>query len=129
MSIADRIEVALLAPSPLALHILLGLVIFIETGVLFAFFIPGDSILFGAGLVAASRGDINIATLASVIFLSAFLGDQMGYYLGKKYGRGYFAASNPHLKDSSRMLAAFFVLLTLAIFIFTTGRRRFLEQR
>ena len=170
----------------------MGAIVFIETGILIAFFLPGDSILFAAGLIAATRDDTNIVFLVTVIFIAAFLGDQVGYVLGRKYGRaylekrsspriermvkrsegfyekygwsavilarfypwirtfmppiagigkmnyykflaanalgaflwgvgitmlGYFAASIPVLKDSSRAIAAFFIILTIALTI------------
>lgn len=72
----------------------MGLIIFIETGILVAFFLPGDSILFAAGLLAGSRDDINIVFLVFVIFLGAFIGDQVGYVLGRKYGRAYLERRN-----------------------------------
>ncbi len=71
------------------IYLALGAIVFIETGILIAFFLPGDSILFAAGLVAATRDDTNIIFLVTVIFIAAFLGDQVGYVLGRKYGRAY----------------------------------------
>jgi len=53
-------------------------------------FISGDSLLFGSGLVAASSGHINIVILVVGTGLAAFLGDQIGFLLGRRYGRGYF---------------------------------------
>ena len=63
--------------------------VFIETGILVGFWLPGDSLLFSAGLVAASRNDMNIVILVTGIFFAAFVGDQIGYVLGRKYGRPY----------------------------------------
>ena len=56
---------------------------------LFGFFLPGDSILFSAGLVAASHGNINIVILVTAIFLAAFFGDQVGFVIGRVIGRPY----------------------------------------
>jgi membrane-associated protein len=56
---------------------------------LLGFFLPGDSILFSAGLVAAAHGNVNIVVLVSVIFLAAFFGDQVGFVLGRTIGRSY----------------------------------------
>ena len=75
--------------SPFVLYLLIGAIVFVETGVLLGFFLPGDSILFSAGLVAASHGNINIVILVSVIFLAAFFGDQVGFVLGRTIGRPY----------------------------------------
>ena len=79
-----------LAPiAPFIFYLVVAGIIFVETGLLFGFFLPGDSILFSAGLVAATRSDINIAVLIFLIFLAAFIGDQVGYVLGRKIGRPY----------------------------------------
>ena len=94
MSIADWIEQYLSVTGPFLIYLVMGLIIFIETGILVAFFLPGDSILFAAGLLAGSRDDINIVFLVFVIFLGAFIGDQVGYVLGRKYGRAYLERRN-----------------------------------
>ena len=65
--------------APFLFYLVIGIIIFIETGLLIGFFLPGDSLLFSAGLVAAARDDVNIVILISVIFLAAFIGDQVGY--------------------------------------------------
>ena len=71
----------------------MGVIIFLETGVLVAFFIPGDSLLFFAGLVAASTNNVNILLLVSIIFFAAFMGDQFGFALGRTVGRPYLEKS------------------------------------
>ena len=75
--------------SPFILYVLIGAIVFVETGVLLGFFLPGDSILFSAGLVAAAHGEVNIVVLVTVIFLAAFFGDQVGFVLGRVIGRPY----------------------------------------
>ena len=75
--------------SPFILYLLIGAIVFVETGVLLGFFLPGDSILFSAGLVAAAHGEVNILVLVTVIFLAAFFGDQVGFVLGRVIGRPY----------------------------------------
>ena len=89
MSIADWVEQYLNSSAPFFIYLALGAIVFLETGVLLAFFLPGDSILFAAGLVAAARDDTNILFLVTIIFIAAFMGDQVGYVLGRKYGRSY----------------------------------------
>ena len=74
---------------PFYLYLLIGAIIFVETGILLGFFLPGDSILFSAGLVAAAHGEVNIVILVSVIFVAAFFGDQVGFVLGRTVGRPY----------------------------------------
>jgi membrane-associated protein len=75
--------------APFFLYLLVAAIVFVETGLLLGFFLPGDSILFSAGLVAASHGDINIALLVLVIVAAAFFGDQVGFVLGRTIGRSY----------------------------------------
>ena len=89
--------------APFLFYIVIGLIIFIETGLLLGFFLPGDSLLFSAGLVAAARDDINIVILVFIVFLAAFIGDQIGYVLGRKIGRPYFQRRNS--KRMQKMLA------------------------
>ena len=64
-------------------------IVFAESGLFFGFFLPGDSLLFTAGLIA-SRGifDIKVALVGTAI--SAILGDQVGYWMGNKFGRRFF---------------------------------------
>jgi len=64
-------------------------IIFAETGLFFGFFFPGDSLLFTAGLLA-SQDVLNIWVLFVCCVISAILGDSVGYWSGKKYGRKFF---------------------------------------
>jgi membrane-associated protein len=75
--------------APFVLYLLIGTIVFVETGILLGFFLPGDSILFSAGLVAAAHGEVNIVILVTVIFIAAFFGDQIGFVLGRLVGRPY----------------------------------------
>jgi membrane-associated protein len=83
--------------------VVVGGIIFIETALLVGLFLPGDSLLFSAGLVAAARNDVNIVILVFTVFLAAFIGDQVGYVLGRKIGRPYFQRRNS--KRMQKMLA------------------------
>ncbi|MSW08857.1 MAG: DedA family protein [Actinobacteria bacterium] len=91
---------AQLAPvTPFLLYLIIGLIVFVETAVVLAFFLPGDSILFSAGLVAASRHDLNIVLLCFIVFIAAFLGDQIGYVFGRTIGRPYLdKRSSPRIQ-------------------------------
>ena len=59
--------------------------IFAESGILFAALLPGDSLLFATGFMAA-RGKLDIALIVSGCFLAAIGGNVLGYYIGKKVG-------------------------------------------
>ncbi len=71
---------------------LLGIfsVIFAESGLFFGFFLPGDSLLFSAGLLA-SADYFNLPLLFFGSFVSAVLGDSVGYWTGKKLGPKIFS--------------------------------------
>lgn len=73
-------------------YLLVWALVFAGTALFLGVFIPfitGDSLLFGSGLVAASSSNLNIVVLAVGIGIAAFLGDQVGFLLGRRYGRGY----------------------------------------
>lgn len=67
-------------------YIALFVTIFAESGLFFGFFLPGDTLLFTAGLFA-SKGDLNIVWVCTGCFMAAVLGDQVGYWFGAKIGR------------------------------------------
>lgn len=68
-------------------------IVFAESGLFFGFFLPGDSLLFTAGLLA-SQGLFNIYFLTILITVAAILGDSTGYFFGKKVGPKIFIKKN-----------------------------------
>jgi len=60
-------------------------IIFVETGLFFGFFLPGDSLLVTAGILAAG-GQLSIVRLLIFATLAAIIGDQTGYLIGRKAG-------------------------------------------
>lgn len=60
-------------------------IVFIETGFFVGFFLPGDSLLVTAGVFAAA-GHLDLATLLLLVPLCAIVGDQIGYWIGRKAG-------------------------------------------
>ncbi len=69
--------------------VVLGFV-FVESGLLVGFFLPGDTILFGAGLVSAEPGSgVSLPLLAGGAFVAAVAGDSVGYSFGARLGRGW----------------------------------------
>lgn len=67
----------------------LFLIIFLESGVIIGFFLPGDSLLFSAGLLA-SQHTLNIFPVIILSVIGAILGNNAGYYTGKKLGPDLF---------------------------------------
>lgn len=100
IELAASFDTQLSTLAPFLIYLVTGAIIFFETGILFGFFLPGDSILFSAGLVAAAHGDVNIIILVTIIFLAAFFGDQIGFVLGRLVGRPYLERHDSHRMQS-----------------------------
>ncbi len=89
--------------------VLVGIV-FTETGLLVGFFLPGDSLLITAGLVAAAGG-INIWALDGLLMVAAIAGDSVGYAIGARLGPRLFTREksllfNPnHIERTRRFYA------------------------
>lgn len=66
---------------------ILFLIIFVETGLVVMPLLPGDSLLFAAGALAASEGSLNIAILIPLLMVAALLGDNTNYFIGKYFGK------------------------------------------
>jgi membrane-associated protein len=63
-------------------------IVFAESGLLVGFFLPGDTLLFAAGLLAADpRTGVPISLLAGGVVVAAVTGDAVGYYIGRRGGR------------------------------------------
>ena len=98
MELAASFDSQLSSLAPFIFYIVVAGIVFVETGLLIGFFLPGDSILFSAGLVAAAHGNINIVILVTAVFLAAFFGDQVGFVIGRVVGRPYLDK-----RESARM--------------------------
>jgi membrane-associated protein len=83
-------------------------IIFIETGLLFPF-LPGDSLLVTAGLVAAQRDGLvplNVWTLGLLCSAAAIIGDQIAYLIGRKSGAALFKKEDSRWFKQSHLQAA-----------------------
>jgi membrane-associated protein len=78
-------------------YVILFLIIFVETGLVIMPILPGDSLLFVAGTLAASDS-LNIFYLIGLLFIAAFLGDTLNYFIGKKLGTSVFERNYRFIK-------------------------------
>ncbi|NNG82695.1 MULTISPECIES: DedA family protein [Acinetobacter Taxon 24D] len=72
------------------IYAILFLIIFVETGLVVMPFLPGDSLLFAAGALAASTGAMDPFILMILLFTAAVLGDTLNYHIGKFIGPRVF---------------------------------------
>ena len=80
-------------------------IVFAETGLLIGFFLPGDSLLFIAGLVAA-QGHLNLALLLLLLSIAAVAGDSVGFLIGRKAGPTLFRREDSRLFKRKHLDAA-----------------------
>ena len=86
--------------SAVAVYAIVWGFLFAECGLLLGFLLPGDTILFGAGLLAAAPGSgVNIGVLVTGAFIAAVAGNEVGYRTGRRFGRSWVEA-----RESGRAL-------------------------
>jgi membrane-associated protein len=83
----------------------LFLMIFLESGIVFGFFLPGDSLLFAAGLLAA-KGSLDIFAVVLLAIAGAILGNNAGYYTGKRFGPSIFRRQKSWFLSKDRIADA-----------------------
>ena len=67
------------------IYVILFVIVFVETGVVFMPFLPGDSLLFVVGAMAGA-GLLNLPLVLALLFIAAVLGDQFNYLIGRHFG-------------------------------------------
>jgi membrane-associated protein len=89
--------------------LLLGLIIFAESGLLIGFLLPGDSLLFVGGFLASDAGDHRLPPLplvALVAFAAAVIGDQVGFWFGRTVGPNLFTRPDSRLFKQQNVVKA-----------------------
>lgn len=96
----DRHLVELVARYDLWIYALLFAVIFFQTGFVFAPFLPGDSLLFGAGALSAvdTSGTLHLSWLVVLLGVAAIAGNTMNYWIGRMIGRRAFESHSRLLR-------------------------------
>ncbi|MDR0499959.1 MAG: VTT domain-containing protein [Coriobacteriales bacterium] len=72
---------------PVWVYTPLFLIIFVETGLVVTPFLPGDSLLFAAGVFATDGGGLNLVALLTILIVAAILGNTSNYWIGRKLGQ------------------------------------------
>lgn len=67
-------------------YAILFLIVFVETGLIVMPLLPGDSLLFAAGALAASTGALDVKIIIPLLIVAALLGDNVNYFVGKYLG-------------------------------------------
>ena len=81
----DQVIMRIVADNVVEAYVILFLIIFSETGFLFFPFLPGDGLLFSAGVISASTA-LNIVWLVPILILAAILGNLTNYFVGSFFG-------------------------------------------
>lgn len=84
-------------------------IVFAESGLLLGFFLPGDSLLIAAGLLA-KQGNLSLSGVILAAALGAIIGDSVGYAIGRRFGPGVFS------RQQSRLFKPEYVERTQAFF-------------
>ena len=88
-------------------YLILFLIIFCETGLVVTPFLPGDSLLFAAGSIAANSSEkLSIQLLFVLLILASILGNKLNYLIGKAIGPRVFSAQHSWLLNKKHLLEA-----------------------
>ncbi|HOI58199.1 MULTISPECIES: VTT domain-containing protein [unclassified Methanoculleus] len=79
-------------------YFFLFLIIFLETGVVVTPYLPGDSLLFLVGAIAA-QGGLNILSVLVLLIVAAIAGDTVNYWIGRSFGSRFLSRGIPFIKE------------------------------
>lgn len=71
---------------PTAIYVIVAVIVIIENGLIFGFFLPGDLLLIAAGVLAGSYLDIELISIISTAAAASIIGSQIGYLIGNRFG-------------------------------------------
>jgi membrane-associated protein len=88
-------------------YLIIWFIVFAESGLFFGFFLPGDSLLLTTGFLCSTGSTPwNIFVMSFGCFVAAVLGDNVGYYTGRKYGRKLFEKEDSAIFKKKHLIAA-----------------------
>lgn len=99
----DQHLVAIIANYGIWIYLILFLVIFCETGLVVTPFLPGDSLLFIVGALAAS-GEINMLAMAASLMIAAVLGNMVNYQIGHYIGPRVFSGTKIRFLNQEHLM-------------------------
>jgi membrane-associated protein len=88
------------------LYVVLFAIVFCETGLVVTPFLPGDSLIFASGTVAARDIGVSIAIVAPLLICAALVGDNVNYWLGRRLGPTVFKRDDSRLLNKKHLLHA-----------------------
>ena len=88
------------------LYVVLFAIVFCETGLVVTPFLPGDSLIFAIGAVAARNIGVSIAIVAPTLICAALIGDNVNYWLGRRLGPAVFKREDSRLLNKKHLLHA-----------------------
>ena len=88
------------------IYVLLFCIVFAETGLVVMPFLPGDSLLFAVGVVAATSQSVSLATALVTVCIAANCGDMVNYAIGYRLGPKVFSRENSKLLNKKHLLEA-----------------------
>ena len=88
------------------LYVVLFAIVFCETGLVVTPFLPGDSLIFAIGAVAARNIGVSIAIVAPLLIIAALIGDNVNYWLGRRLGPAVFKRDDSRLLNKKHLLHA-----------------------
>src|SRR5207302_385360 len=91
---------------PTLIYVVLFAIVFAETGLVVTPFLPGDSLLFAVGVVAATTKAVSLPTVLVTVCLAANCGDLLNYFIGYRVGPKVFSRDNSRLLNKKHLMEA-----------------------
>src|SRR3954454_7307771 len=88
------------------LYVVLFAIVFCETGLVVTPFLPGDSLIFAIGAVAAREIGVSISIVAPLLVCAALVGDNVNYWLGRRLGPAVFRREDSRLLNKKHLVKA-----------------------
>lgn len=80
---------------PAGIYAVIAILVIIEMGLVFGFFFPGDFLLLAGGILAGSYSDITWREVAITVAVASFVGSELGFFIGKRFGFVLTRNDNP----------------------------------